>query len=57
LKYDSQILGQLGINVAPIDNTMLLSYCDARRACTGSRHGHAVRTVSESHTDPDKTFA
>ncbi|MGY9037592.1 MAG: DNA polymerase I [Rhodobacterales bacterium] len=48
MKYDSKIFGQLGINVAPIDDTMLLSY-----AMHAGLHGHGMDTLSErylSHT-------
>ena len=48
MKYDSKIFAQLGINVAPIDDTMLLSY-----AMHAGLHGHGMDTLSErylSHT-------
>ncbi|GLO76763.1 DNA polymerase I [Sulfitobacter pontiacus] len=48
MKYDSKIFAQLGINVAPIDDTMLLSY-----AMHAGLHGHSMDTLSErylSHT-------
>jgi len=48
MKYDSKIFAQLGINVAPIDDTMLLSY-----AMHAGLHGHGMDMLSErylSHT-------
>lgn len=48
MKYDSKIFAQLGINVAPIDDTMLLSY-----AMHAGLHGHGMDALSErylSHT-------
>ena len=42
MKYDSKIFAQLGINVAPIDDTMLLSY-----VLDGTEHGHGMDELSE----------
>ena len=47
-KYDCKILSRYGITVAPIDDTMLLSY-----ALHAGLHGHGMDTLSErylSHT-------
>ena len=47
-KYDVKILGRCGIDVAPIDDTMLMSY-----AMNAGLHGHGMDTLSErylSHT-------
>ncbi len=48
MKYDAKIFARYGINVAPIDDTMLMSY-----AMHGGEHGHGMDTLSErylSHT-------
>jgi DNA polymerase-1 len=44
MKYDSKIFAQLGINVAPIDDTMLMSY-----AMHGGLHNHGMDTLSERY--------
>ncbi|WP_170515666.1 DNA polymerase I [Ruegeria atlantica] len=48
MKYDAKIFKRYGVNVAPIDDTMLMSY-----AMHGGEHGHGMDTLSErylSHT-------
>ncbi|WP_425084809.1 DNA polymerase I [Ruegeria profundi] len=48
MKYDAKIFARYGIEVAPIDDTMLMSY-----ALHGGEHGHGMDTLSErylSHT-------
>ena len=48
MKYDAKIFAQLGITVAPIDDTMLMSY-----AMHAGLHGHGMDALSErylSHT-------
>ncbi len=48
MKYDAKIFARYGIEVAPIDDTMLMSY-----AMHGGEHGHGMDTLSErylSHT-------
>ncbi len=48
MKYDAKIFARYGIEVAPIDDTMLMSY-----AMHGGEHGHGMATLSErylSHT-------
>ncbi|WP_299643749.1 DNA polymerase I [uncultured Ruegeria sp.] len=48
MKYDAKIFRRHGINVTPIDDTMLMSY-----AMHGGEHGHGMDTLSErylSHT-------
>ncbi|WP_171234738.1 DNA polymerase I [Ruegeria sp. HKCCA6837] len=48
MKYDAKIFARHGINVDPIDDTMLMSY-----AMHGGEHGHGMDTLSErylSHT-------
>ena len=44
MKYDSKIFAQLGINVAPIDDTMLMSY-----AMHGGLHNHGMDALSERY--------
>ncbi len=48
MKFDAKIFARYGIEVAPIDDTMLMSY-----AMHGGEHGHGMDTLSErylSHT-------
>ncbi|UAB88653.1 DNA polymerase I [Ruegeria sp. SCSIO 43209] len=48
MKYDAKIFNRYGVDVAPIDDTMLMSY-----AMHGGEHGHGMDTLSErylSHT-------
>ncbi|RLJ99951.1 DNA polymerase I [Ruegeria conchae] len=48
MKYDAKIFKRYGVDVAPIDDTMLMSY-----AMHGGEHGHGMDTLSErylSHT-------
>ena len=44
MKYDAKILARLGIDIAPIDDTMLMSY-----ALHGGEHGHGMDTLSERY--------
>ena len=44
MKYDVKIFAALGIDVAPVDDTMLLSY-----AMHGGLHGHGMDTLSERY--------
>jgi DNA polymerase-1 len=44
LKYDVKILARHGVNVAPIDDTMLMSY-----AMHAGLHGHGMDTLSETY--------
>ena len=44
IKYDQVILGQEGIDVGPIDDTMLLSYCQ-----DAGLHGHGMDELSRLH--------
>ena len=43
-KYDTKIFARLGLNVAPIDDTMLMSY-----ALHAGLHGHGMDTLSERY--------
>ncbi|MGS4948106.1 DNA polymerase I [Meridianimarinicoccus sp. RP-17] len=45
-KYDVKILARQGIDVAPIDDTMLISY-----AQHAGMHGHGMDTLSERYLD------
>lgn len=53
MKYDAKIMARLGISVAPIDDTMLMSY-----AMNAGLHGHGMDTLAErylgTHADPDQ---
>ncbi len=55
MKYDAKVLARYGIEIAPIDDTMLMSY-----AMNAGLHGHGMDTLSErylSHTPiPIKTL-
>jgi DNA polymerase I len=44
IKYDMQVLGRHGIAVAPIDDTMLLSY-----VLDAGLHGHGLKELGEVH--------
>jgi len=44
MKYDAKILARYGIDMAPIDDTMLLSY-----ALHGGLHGHGMDALSERY--------
>ncbi|ETX28535.1 DNA polymerase I [Roseivivax isoporae] len=44
MKYDAKILARCGIDVAPFDDTMLMSY-----ALHGGEHGHGMDTLSERY--------
>ncbi|WP_076444282.1 DNA polymerase I [Roseivivax lentus] len=44
MKYDAKILARNGIDIAPIDDTMLLSY-----ALHGGLHGHGMDMLSERY--------
>ncbi|QFT58438.1 DNA polymerase I [Sulfitobacter sp. THAF37] len=46
MKYDAKIFAQIGIKVAPIDDTMLMSY-----AQHAGLHGHGMDTLSERYLD------
>ncbi|WP_173974939.1 DNA polymerase I [Magnetospirillum sp. LM-5] len=44
IKYDLQVLAQAGLSVAPIDDTMLLSY-----VLDGGSHGHGLDELAQLH--------
>ncbi len=44
MKYDAKIFARLNIHIAPIDDTMLMSY-----ALHGGEHGHGMDTLSERY--------
>ncbi len=46
MKYDAKILVRYGVDVAPIDDTMLLSY-----SLHGGLHGHGMDLLSERYLD------
>ncbi len=44
IKYDMVVLGRLGVRIAPIDDTMLISY-----VLEGGAHGHGMDELAELH--------
>ncbi|WP_039019035.1 DNA polymerase I [Halocynthiibacter namhaensis] len=46
MKYDAKIFKRYGVSVAPIDDTMLMSY-----ALHGGLHNHGMDTLSERYLD------
>ncbi len=46
MKYDAKIFARYGVDVAPIDDTMLMSY-----AMHAGEHGHGMDTLSERYLD------
>lgn len=44
MKYDAKIFARYGVSVAPIDDTMLMSY-----ALHGGEHGHGMDALSERY--------
>jgi len=46
MKYDAKIFARNGIDIAPIDDTMLISY-----ALHAGLHGHGMDTLSERYLD------
>ena len=46
MKYDAKIFARYGIDIAPIDDTMLMSY-----ALHGGEHNHGMDTLSERYLD------
>lgn len=44
IKYDALVLSRYGVSVAPIDDTMLLSF-----VLDGGRHGHGMDVLAETH--------
>src|SRR6056297_3221667 len=49
MKYDAKILAGYGLNIAPIDDTMLMSY-----ALHAGGHGHTVGALPQPRSDPDQ---
>ncbi|MDP6474465.1 MAG: DNA polymerase I [Alphaproteobacteria bacterium] len=46
IKYDMRVMARHGINIAPIDDSMLLSY-----VLDGGLHGHGMDELSKLHLD------
>ncbi len=46
IKYDAKILARVGIKLAPIDDTMLLSY-----AQNAGKHGHSMDTLADRYLE------
>ncbi len=44
MKYDAEVLGRYGIEIAPVDDTMLISY-----VLEGGLHGHGMDDLAELH--------
>ena len=44
MKYDAKILARYGVDIAPIDDTMLMSY-----AMNAGHHGHGMDTLSDRY--------
>ena len=44
IKYDMQVLGRLGLDISPVDDTMVLSY-----VLDGGLHGHGMDALAELH--------
>ncbi|WP_156841851.1 DNA polymerase I [Novosphingobium aquimarinum] len=50
IKYDINVLARHGIEVAPVDDTMIVSFClDAGRQLEGIGGGHGMDELSERH--------
>jgi DNA polymerase-1 len=57
IKYDLNVLARHGIDVAPVDDTMIVSFClDAGRQIEGIGGGHGMDELSERHLS-HKTMA
>ncbi len=51
-KYDLNVLARHGIDVAPIDDTMVISFClDAGRGQDGIGGGHGMDELAQRHLD------
>jgi len=51
-KYDLNVLARYGIDVAPIDDTMVISFClDAGRGQDGIGGGHGMDELAQRHLD------
>ncbi|MEN8195883.1 MAG: DNA polymerase I, partial [Pseudomonadota bacterium] len=48
IKYDALVLSRYGIDVSPVDDTMLLSY-----VLDGGLHGHGMDTLADLHLGHD----
>ena len=46
MKYDAEIFARYGITIAPVDDTMLISY-----VLEGGLHGHGMDDLAELHLD------
>ncbi|MYL96477.1 DNA polymerase I [Novosphingobium sp. FGD1] len=50
IKYDINILARHGIHVAPVDDTMIVSFClDAGRSLDGIGGGHGMDELAQRH--------
>ena len=48
IKYDMQVLARLGVDVSPVDDTMVLSY-----VLDGGLHGHGMDALAAQHLGRD----
>ena len=46
IKFDTHVFAQEGINLTPVDDTMVISY-----VLEGSQHGHGMNELSDLHLD------
>ena len=46
IKYDAKVLGRYGIDITPVDDTMLISY-----SIEGGLHKHNLDDLAELHLD------
>jgi len=52
IKYDLNVLARHGIAVAPVDDTMIVSFClDSGRSMDGIGGGHGMDELSQRHID------
>ncbi|GGC08451.1 DNA polymerase I [Novosphingobium endophyticum] len=52
IKYDLNVLARYGIELAPVDDTMIESFClDAGRSIDGIGGGHGMDELSQRHLD------
>ncbi|HUD29295.1 MAG TPA: DNA polymerase I [Novosphingobium sp.] len=50
IKYDLNVLARHGVHVAPVDDTMIVSFClDAGRSLDGIGGGHGMDELSQRH--------
>jgi DNA polymerase-1 len=50
IKYDAEVFARCGVRLAPIDDTMILSY-----VLDGGLHGHGLKDLTQLHLDRKST--